>query len=165
FHTDMCWLMVSGLVAWHAVENPFWQYFFSKWVPGSVLPSRGVLSGRILDEEVEKAEAKTRLNTANRYGTGQCDGWKNVAKNSLITAMINVEYRPYLLGVTDVSSLPKTAKTLLEIVEHEMKTICQAFGVILVTWCTDCGGDAAKMRRLLVRKYPWIVVLDCWAHQ
>ncbi|THU83200.1 hypothetical protein K435DRAFT_689974 [Dendrothele bispora CBS 962.96] len=157
--------MVSSLVAWRAVENPFWQYFFSKWVPGSVLLSRGVLSGQILDEEVEKTEAKTRLNTANHYGTGQCNGWKNVAKNILITAMINVKSRPYLLGVTDVSSLPKKAKTLLEIVNCEMKTICEAFGVILVAWCTNCSGDAAKMWCLLVCKYPWIVILDCWAHQ
>ncbi|THV04529.1 hypothetical protein K435DRAFT_649113 [Dendrothele bispora CBS 962.96] len=147
------------------MKIPYGSTFFPSGVPGSVLPSRGVLSGRILDEEVEKAEVKTRLNTANRYGTGQCDGWKNIVKNSLITAMINVEYWPYLLSVTDVSSIPKTAKTLLKIVKCEMKMICKAFGVILVTWCTDCGGDAAKMRRLLVRKYPWIIVLDCWAHQ
>lgn len=38
-------------------------------------------------------------------------------------------------------------------------------GVLIVAWCSDAGGDAAKMRRDLVELCPWIIVLDCWAHQ
>ncbi|THU81342.1 hypothetical protein K435DRAFT_617015, partial [Dendrothele bispora CBS 962.96] len=121
--------------------------------------------GRVLNEEVEKAETAVREKVKNRYGSGQSDGWKNVAKNSLITGMVNVEYKPYLLGVTDVSSKPKTAETLLEIVCQEIKHAKEVLGVLVVAWCTDCGGDAAKMRRLLQQKYPWLVCLDCWAHQ
>ncbi|KIK75534.1 hypothetical protein PAXRUDRAFT_172564, partial [Paxillus rubicundulus Ve08.2h10] len=30
---------------------------------------------------------------------------------------------------------------------------------------TDVGGDSAKMRRLLVQKFPHLTVVDCWAHQ
>ncbi|THU98904.1 hypothetical protein K435DRAFT_720273, partial [Dendrothele bispora CBS 962.96] len=103
--------------------------------------------------------------TSGLYGTGQCDGWKNVAKSSLITSMVNTEYNPFLLGVEDVSSKPKTAQTLLEIVVREMKEIQDVFKVILVAWCTDASGESAKMRRDLRKKFPWIVVLDCWAHQ
>ena len=29
---------------------------------------------------------------SGKFATGQCDGWKNIAKTSLIASMINVEY-------------------------------------------------------------------------
>ncbi|THU99525.1 hypothetical protein K435DRAFT_613004, partial [Dendrothele bispora CBS 962.96] len=165
FQADLCCLMVTGLVAWRAVDIPYWRWFFSKWVPGAILPNRDVLSGRILDKEVEKADEETRKCTMGRFGTGQCDGWKNVAKKSLITSMVNVEYEPHLLNVTDISSKPKTAETLLDIVLKEIEHVQKVLLVFLVAWCTDCSGESAKMRRLLYAHFPWIVVLDCWAHQ
>ncbi|KAF5366821.1 hypothetical protein D9758_006539 [Tetrapyrgos nigripes] len=89
-------------------------------VKRAVLPGHDVLSGRILNEEVGKAEAETRVEVNGCFGTGQSDGWKNVAKNSLITAMVNVEYKTHLLNVTDISSQLKTAETLLSIILKEI---------------------------------------------
>lgn len=37
--------------------------------------------------------------------------------------------------------------------------------VKLIAWCSDAGGDSAKMRRLLVQKLPHLIAVDCWAHQ
>lgn len=93
FHADLCCLLVAGNVAWRATEHPYWRYFFSKWVPGSLLPGRDTLSGRILDAEVGKANESTKSQVQGRYGTGQCDGWKNKAKKSLITDTMNVKYK------------------------------------------------------------------------
>jgi hypothetical protein len=93
FHADLCLLMVSGLVSWHAVDIPYWKHFFAKWVPGAILPNGDLLSGWILDGQVKKADAGTRERTMGRFGTGQCDGWKNVGKKSLITSMVNVKYQ------------------------------------------------------------------------
>ncbi|THU82318.1 hypothetical protein K435DRAFT_691755, partial [Dendrothele bispora CBS 962.96] len=157
--------MVSGLVSWRATGIPYWKYFFAKWVPGAILPDCDVLSGRILNEEVVKANSETRGQTRGKFGTGQCDGWKNVAKKSLITSMVNVEYQPHLLNVTDISSKPKTADTLLDIVLKEIEHVQNVLMVFLVAWCTDCSGESAKMRRLLRGVFPWIIVLDCWVHQ
>ncbi|THU90830.1 hypothetical protein K435DRAFT_910345, partial [Dendrothele bispora CBS 962.96] len=53
----------------------------------------------------------------------------------------------------------------MKIVLNEMHQIRDAFKVILVAWCTDASGESAKMRRDLLVKFPWLVVLDCWAHQ
>lgn len=33
-----------------------------------------------------------RQEVHGRYVTGQCDGWKNISKDSLVASMINVEY-------------------------------------------------------------------------
>lgn len=93
FHADLCWLVVSGIISWCVIEHPFWRHFFAKWIPGLVLPGCDVLSGHILDEEVAKADAWTKEEVQNHYATGHSDGWKNIAKKSLIANMMNVEYR------------------------------------------------------------------------
>ncbi|KAF5350331.1 hypothetical protein D9758_012821 [Tetrapyrgos nigripes] len=104
------------------------------------------LSEKVLNSVAEKAYENMSAGTEGLFGTGQCDGWKKIKKNSLIASMVNVEYN-------DISSEQKTADNLLIIVKEEMKRIYDFFKVILVAWCTDAS------------KYPWLVVLDCWAHQ
>jgi hypothetical protein len=89
---DMCRLMIACNIAWWAVENPYWRYFFAKWVPDGLMPGRKQLSSRILDEEAEKVVNGMKLKLKGKHATGSCDGWKNIAKTSLIGSMINVEY-------------------------------------------------------------------------
>ncbi|KAE9399732.1 hypothetical protein BT96DRAFT_820202, partial [Gymnopus androsaceus JB14] len=124
------------------------------------LPGHDVLSGWILDKEVAKADARTKNEVQNCYTTGQADGWKNIAKKSLIAGMMNVEYQPYILNITDISSKPKTTETLLDIVLREIEYVTKVLLVLLVAWCTDASGKSAKMCRLLREKCAWIVVLD-----
>ena len=63
-----------------------------KWVSGVTLPSQQGLLGEILDIQVEKAYSSMHQHMSGLYGTGQCNGWKNIAKSSLITSMVNTEY-------------------------------------------------------------------------
>ncbi|KAF8844642.1 hypothetical protein BDN67DRAFT_666973 [Paxillus ammoniavirescens] len=165
FAADLCQLIIACNMAWLAVEIPYWRAFFSKWLPGVMMPGRQELSGRVLDEQVENLLGEMKVKVQDRYGTGQCDGWKNVSKTSIIGTMINVEYTPYLLNTIDISAKPKTAVELLKLVEAEIKYAVEVLKIIIVGWCTDASGESAKMRRLLVRKMPHLVVVDCWAHQ
>ncbi|KAH7917237.1 hypothetical protein BV22DRAFT_1108604 [Leucogyrophana mollusca] len=150
FAADLCRLMVVCNFAWWAVENPFWRFFWQKWVPQCLMPGRQQLSGRVLDEESEKVLEVMKKKVQGRLGTGQSDGWKNITKTSLVASMMNVEYSPYLLNTYDMSALPKTADELLKIVISKIKYATEVLNVTVVAWCTDAGGDAAKMRRLLV---------------
>ena len=59
--------------------------------PGAVIPDRKQLSGRILDQEVESVEERMKLKIQGKVGTGQCDGWKNNAKKSVVSTMVTVE--------------------------------------------------------------------------
>ncbi|KAG6917691.1 hypothetical protein DXG01_001461 [Tephrocybe rancida] len=92
FNADLCRLLVVCNIAWWAVENPYWRFFFNKWVPGSLMPGQKELSGRVLDEESTKVVNEMLPKVRNSYGTGQCDRWKNITKTSLIASMMNVEY-------------------------------------------------------------------------
>ncbi|EPQ49944.1 hypothetical protein GLOTRDRAFT_23281, partial [Gloeophyllum trabeum ATCC 11539] len=121
---------------------------------GSVLSG---LAGKIVD--------KIRKAVTGRFATGQSDSWKNIARRSVVLSMINVEFIPYLLHTYDISAVVKNAENLLGIVVTEIAYCSEVLGVDIVAWCTDCGGEALKMRRLLRERFPWIVTVECWAHQ
>ncbi|KAL1698415.1 hypothetical protein EV121DRAFT_218242 [Schizophyllum commune] len=165
FGSDLCLLMIACNIAWWVVEHPYFLAFFRKWVPGVIVPGRQQLSGRILNEEADKVMASVRSRVQGKHATGACDGWKNVKRDALIASTANVEGEAILLNVSDISGEPKTAETLLDIVVKEIKYMVETLLLVVVAWCTDASGESAKMRRLLVRKYPWLVVLDCWGHQ
>ncbi|PIL30398.1 hypothetical protein GSI_07584 [Ganoderma sinense ZZ0214-1] len=165
FQADVFKLLITGNVAFRAVEVPYWRAFFRKWIPGAPLPSRQAISGRILDSEAKRVVDGMKFHLKNRYSTGQSDGWKNTAKASIIGSMVNAEYEAHILHAHDVSSLPKTAETLLTIVEAEIEFCEHVLDLIIAAWCTDGGGDCAKMRRLLQKKYPHLATPHCWAHQ
>ncbi|KAF8994862.1 hypothetical protein BDQ17DRAFT_1392327 [Cyathus striatus] len=149
-------LMVACNIPWWAVENPVWGYFFHKWIPGCLVPGRKLLSGHILNEQAD-------IEVIGRYGTGQCNGWKNISKDLLIGSMINVEYQPYLIGTTNDSLQAKTTENLLEIVKADIKYSTDVLGVNLVGWCTDSSRESSKMHCLLLSLNSWMIVVECWA--
>lgn len=73
--------------------------------------------------------------------------------------------QPYLIHAHDVTSKPKTADTLLNLVYADILYFINVLKIIMVAWCSDAGGDSASMRRKLKLILPWLIVLDCWAHQ
>lgn len=64
-----------------------------------------------------------------------------------------------------MSDIRKNAENLLEFIVSEVRYCVDTLGTRLVAWCTDASGESRKMRRLLREKFPWIITLDCWAHQ
>ncbi|KAI8977718.1 ribonuclease H-like domain-containing protein [Trametes punicea] len=165
FQTDFCKLLLSGNCAFRLAEAPYWRYFFTKWIPGSELPSRQAASGRILDAEADRVLDGMKMHLQGRYGTGQSDGWKSISKASIIASMVNVEYDPYILHSHDVTEQPKTAENLLKIVDAEIDFCEKILNIILAAWCTDGGGDCVKMCRLLQAKWPDLATPHCWLHQ
>lgn len=48
---------------------------------------------------------------------------------------------------------------------HDIYYCVVVLGLCYIALCSDAGGDAASMRRKAARQLPWLIVLDCWAHQ
>ncbi|KAF5387115.1 hypothetical protein D9615_001638 [Tricholomella constricta] len=182
FEVDVCNVFVACGIAWNAANNPTMHAFTKKWVhPDVLMPDRQVLSGRVLDGEVEKIEGAVRDVMMGKFVTGQCDGWKNVAKTPVITTVMTAGnevstpsdltsttltvIQPYLIRTHDMTGEPKTGDRLLQLVLDDIEYMVEKFGVHVIAWCTDDGPDGKKMRRLLRRHFPWIMVLVCWAHQ
>ncbi|KIM50360.1 hypothetical protein SCLCIDRAFT_34376 [Scleroderma citrinum Foug A] len=109
--------------------------------------------------------SKTRLHTTGCFATGQCDRWKNIAKASVVTSMIIVDFEGVLLRTHNISAEAKTAQSLLQHVMEDIKYAEKEYEVTIAAWCTDAVGDAKKMRKDLVKQMPWIISLNCSAHQ
>jgi hypothetical protein len=111
FQTDLCKLFVDRNYAFNGIDGYQWQAFSAKWMNNAPLPSRHSLSGNILKGIVKKVDGEMKDAVKNKMGMGQCDGWKNVARDSVIATMVTVDdivSDPHLIKstVTDrVSSL------------------------------------------------------------
>ncbi|KAF8502347.1 hypothetical protein F5888DRAFT_1588407, partial [Russula emetica] len=165
FSEDLLKVFVSAGIPWNAASDPEMNLFFNKWVPGSKMPHRRVLSGRLLDKEAMEAESRIKKRMVGKVATGQCDGWKNVARASVVATMVTVEGEAYLMRTHNTSAEQKSEEYLLGLVLDDIQFIQTKYGAIIIAWCTDDGGDGRKMRWLLFAHMPWLIILLCWAHQ
>lgn len=65
----------------------------------------------------------------------------------------------------DVSVDAKSGETLLKLVTDDIQWSQDTFLIVIIAVCTDDGGDARKMRWLLLALMPWLIIVVCWAHQ
>ena len=65
----------------------------------------------------------------------------------------------------DVSADAKCGEALLKLVTEDIQWSEATFLLIIIALCSDNGGDARKMRRLLLVLMPWLIIVVCWAHQ
>jgi hypothetical protein len=92
FSKDFLKLLIANGAPFLFANNPETRIFAAKWItPGAVIPDRKMLSGRILDDEVKLTEDRVKLKVEGKIGTGQCDGWKNNTKKSVVSTMVTVE--------------------------------------------------------------------------
>jgi len=103
FQHDLCLAIISSGISWNAISDAQLRHFFAKWIPGAEIPDRCKLSGPMLDKEVTHIISKTKLHTTGHFATGQCDGWKNIAKASVVTSMIIVDFE---VGVPQKTMYP-----------------------------------------------------------
>ena len=101
FSTNLCKLLIALNTAWVAAKNPLLHRSIHKWVgPEVIMEDRQILSGWVLDWEVEWVEKGVISKVSWKLVTGQCDGFKNVAKSSVVSTMMSVEYEVSQVIVT-----------------------------------------------------------------
>ena len=113
FSDDLLKLSVSCGFSWNSASNPQMGLFVEKWIPGAKLCDHKVLLGHILDREVARVETRTRQQIKGKILTGQCDGWKNVAKTSVIISMITVEHAVSFANNDSITILLITCRPIL----------------------------------------------------
>lgn len=65
----------------------------------------------------------------------------------------------------DVSLERKTAEIFLRQLTDAYKEVEQNWKAMVVGVVTDASGECRKARREFLRDHPWVVVIDCYAHQ
>lgn len=165
FTEDWTRVLLSMNAAFNTVEDPQLRKFMHKWIPGAPNLSRHQVSGPVLDRLSQAVIRETTASLKGRLVTGQCDGWKNKAKTSVVASMITAGSEAHIVRTHDVSAHAKTGDELLKIVNSDIEHAEALFGVSVIAWCSDDGGDGRKMRRLLASERRSLIVILCWAHQ
>lgn len=70
------------------VENPVWLEFCDEFLPSAKIPSRRVLTTRLLPEEVKSFVAQAIKQTTDGDATMQADGWTGLNYHHLLAFMI-----------------------------------------------------------------------------
>lgn len=91
FQEDLCALFVANNYSFNSIANEQWRKFASKWMDDAPLPSRQFLSGNILKNMASKVDQEMKDAVKGKMGMGQCDGWKNVARDAIVASMVTVE--------------------------------------------------------------------------
>lgn len=71
----------------------------------------------------------------------------------------------HTVDVVDATAENRNAEHFLQLLEDAKKKAEEELGVEVICVVSDASGEAAKARRIFAKKYPRIIVLDCFAHQ
>ncbi|EED85429.1 predicted protein [Postia placenta Mad-698-R] len=123
------------------IENPHWLCFCDEFLPQAIAA------------------------TAKSAATVQADGWTGVNNHHLIVFMLTANQETHTVKVFNASSEHKTAENFFKLIESAFDTIHQNWQVEIVAFTLDASGKSCKARTVLHRKYPILIVLDCYAHQ
>lgn len=142
-------------------EHSLWIEFFNSLRPSFKLPTRKVVSTKLLEKQYAKmeSEVKDKLSDAENLHL-QCDGWSNCRNESIINFIISCP-TPLFVKFLETKDESHNADYLCGI----MDDVLQQYGVD--KFFVAIGDNAANMQaalKLLKNKYPHIETLGCIAH-
>ncbi|KAF8874902.1 ribonuclease H-like domain-containing protein [Infundibulicybe gibba] len=70
----------------------------------------------------------------------------------------------HLTNVHEVSAVRKTGEHLFALVDSEVENLI-TLGLKPIGIAGDAASDERKARLLALKKYPYLLIADCWAHQ
>ncbi|KAK6978267.1 hypothetical protein R3P38DRAFT_2393789, partial [Favolaschia claudopus] len=165
FERGIARITASANFSLNWVENPEVLSFFQEHLPQANLPSRNVLTRRLIPQTLKAMQIEVRGPLKNMPGTVQADGWSGINSHHLIAFMVAVNGKIYTVRVHDASLERKTAENLLKLMLEVLDTLEKEWGLVPIGFTTDASGESRKARRLLLQLRPWLICPDCYAHQ
>ncbi|KAH9026059.1 hypothetical protein EDB85DRAFT_1869147 [Lactarius pseudohatsudake] len=159
FETAVTRLTASAGLPLRWVENPEWLALCERFLPNAKSPSRKVLTQRLIPATLKGFKQTARKQCSGFEGTVSYDGWTGGNHHHYVAFMNHV------IRVHDASGERKTAENLFPELEKVLSDLQQSWNITVVAITSDAGGDALKGRKMAHRKYPHIVVPDCFGHQ
>jgi hypothetical protein len=182
FETCLICLTVSSNLPFAWVDNPEWLGICDEFLPSAKPPSQKTLTYRLLPAAIAELRKEVKAAAKGHNATLQADGWTGENSHQLIAFMITTDGKVCFLlcvlseflmlkvqvrtvRVHNASAERKTAENLMKHLEEVMKTVHDEWGTEVFAVVTDASGESRKAQRLLGVKYPWLVLLDYYAHQ
>ncbi|KAF7322734.1 hypothetical protein HMN09_00052300 [Mycena chlorophos] len=118
------------------VENPEVIEFFQLFLPGAVLPTRGVLTRRLLANTLKTLQDAVWKPLHGAMGTLQADGWTGVNFHHLVGIMFAAAGSVHTVWVHDASDERTTARiSLLWKVQQEINSpLLAIIRAVLTRW-------------------------------
>ncbi|KAK2465809.1 hypothetical protein APHAL10511_002353 [Amanita phalloides] len=79
--------------------------------------------------------------------------------------MVHCRGQNHVIQVHDASGEHKTAVNLFRKLEEVINDLKENWNIVIVAITSDAGGKALKAHKIAQRKYPHLVVPDCYGHQ
>ncbi|KAJ6632431.1 hypothetical protein B0H10DRAFT_1938054 [Mycena sp. CBHHK59/15] len=114
---------------------------------------------------LKEFRADVQSNLTGKNATIQGDGWTGINHHHLNAFMATVERTLHTIKVFEDSAERKTAENYLAQLVDVFKMLGEEWKVVVVAVTTDALGESHKARLLFAKGHPWVVVLDCYAHQ
>ncbi|KAJ7726706.1 hypothetical protein DFH07DRAFT_757985 [Mycena maculata] len=165
FEEKVLRLTVSANLPFAWVENPEWAEFCAEFIPQARPIGRKTFTRRLLPRALKKLRADVQSNLTGKNATIQGDGWTGINHHHLNAFMATVERTLHTVKVFEDSAERKTAENYLAQLVAVFKMLGEEWKVVVVAVTTDASGESRKARLLFAKAYPWVVVLDCYAHQ
>ncbi|KAI0073388.1 hypothetical protein K474DRAFT_1603428, partial [Panus rudis PR-1116 ss-1] len=147
------------------VEDPEVIALFQRFIPAAHIPSRKVLTKRLIPTEVNNLRTASHNKTVGALATGQADGWSGGNFHHYLAFMMIADGKVKTVMLHDASSERKDANKLLEHMLQALETMERDHKVTVIGFTTDSSGESLKARKLLKQLRPDLIVLPCYAHQ
>ncbi|KAI0719371.1 ribonuclease H-like domain-containing protein [Cerioporus squamosus] len=134
------------------VENPIWLEFCDTFLPDANIPSRKVLTQRIIPNQVVHFRGIAQKTCRGKLVTVQCDGFTACNRHHIVAFMITVGGRVYSVRTFDTSTEPKTAEFLIRMMRQVIELVEKDWGARVIAMTSDCSGESRLARELLVER-------------
>ncbi|CAG8493613.1 1341_t:CDS:2 [Cetraspora pellucida] len=164
-HTLLLQSLIYSNVPFRFVENPFFALFLKKLYSSYNLPSRYILTHRIMQAEYARVllEMVDHLEESNNL-TLSLDGWTDVSGNSIYAFLLHkFENINEVINIEDFSITRHTANNLLIAIETSLKNINLDFNKIIAL-VTDSPSVMIRLRKNISEKYKHIISIRCCLH-
>ncbi|KAK7440944.1 hypothetical protein VKT23_016720 [Stygiomarasmius scandens] len=132
---------------------------------GDVIPSRKVLSERLLHEEYERVEAELKEELEGRSVTLTCDGVKDISKNSLMGVNVSAGFKPHMVDLYDATEGGKDGNAMCIAFEKMIDKTEREYKCEVVALGTDNDGGSRAGHVKLGKLRPWVFEFPCVTHQ
>ena len=175
-----CITASAGLpLSW--VDNAEWLSFVDEFIPAAKSPSRKVLTTWIIPKLASTLRSDTKTMVKENLWLSRLMAGLVKTITTLLPlwswlmgrcAIIYILLRIFLIQsqlhtvqVHDASNERKTTQNLLCVLKEVFELLQNEWGTIVIAVVTDASGESWKACAEFVKKYLWIIVLDCYAHQ
>ncbi|KAI9063901.1 hypothetical protein FKP32DRAFT_1564653 [Trametes sanguinea] len=150
FESYMIRLTASAGLPFSWIENPVWLSFCDEFLPSA---------------KVKLFRTQAVKRTAGANATLQADGWTGINNHHLVAFMLTGKREVHAVRVIDTSSERKTADKFLKHIEDVLNETSKEWKVKIIAFTSDASGESRAARIRLLSRYPYLIILDCYAHQ